>query len=201
MQLEIKIVSIWKSVTLTTLIMMTLMFSMIYFTESSWNELIYVLMTFFILFGSVIIAAMLCSKRKFISFDNGIMSIEGSRQITIEEIEWYNEGKNFLFDGIRIKTKQRGNYYFTVLTLFGKNHDFQIFKDILANKSSGYNLPEKTLHDLHAESKFLRYISTISLVLIIFVIIISFITDIKIDKVKVFYISMLVLGTFIVTRK
>jgi hypothetical protein len=174
---------------------------MIFFTEGSWDELIYIILTFFILFSSAIIAALLCSRKKIISFENGILSINEYRKIHIEQIEWFNEGKNFLFDGIRIKTKQKRNYYFTVLTLFGKNNDFQIFKDILVNKSLGNNIHEKTLHELHTNSKFLKHVSTISLILVISLVILSFITDIKIDKVKLFYFSMITLGSFIATRK
>jgi hypothetical protein len=122
-------------------------------------------------------------------------------KIKIDQIDWYNEGKSFLFDGIRIKTKQNKNFYFSTIRLFHKDPNFQIFKDILINKTLDHIIPEKTTHELFSESKFLRYGSTFFLILVVAVVIVSFLTDFKLDNIKLFYLSMLSLGLFIMTRK
>jgi len=149
----------------------------------------------------MVLSAFICSKTKIIEIIDGVLTVDNSIKIKIDQIDWYNEGKSFLFDGIRIKTKQNKNFYFSTIRLFHIDPNFQIFKDILINKTLDQIIPEKTTHELYPESKFLRYGSTFLLILVVAMVVVSFLTDFRIDNIKLFYLSMLSLGLFIKTRK
>jgi hypothetical protein len=186
---------------LSVILCITLFYSIIILTGNTWDEIVYIIIGFPTFFGSMILSALLCSKTKIIEIIDGILSVDKSRQIKIDQIDWYNEEQNFLFDGIAIKTKQKKKFFFITIKLFHKNTNFQIFKDILINKTLDHRIPEKTTKELYSESKFLYYGTTFLMLLVIAAVIVSLLTDFKLDGIKLFYMSMLSLGLFIMTRK
>jgi len=201
MKFTIRILSIWKFIALSAILSMTLLYSILILTDNSWDRIIYLIIGFPFFFGSMVLSAFICSKTKIIEIIDGVLTVDNSIKIKIDQIDWYNEGKSFLFDGIRIKTKQNKNFYFSTIRLFHIDPNFQIFKDILINKTLDQIIPEKTTHELYPESKFLRYGSTFLLILVVAMVVVSFLTDFRIDNIKLFYLSMLSLGLFIKTRK
>ena len=200
MQFGIRLISIWKFLTIAVILNMTLMFLTINFLHGHYLFLTLIL-GFPVFFGSMIIAMYISSRKKNIAIDNGILTVDNSNPIQIDQIEWYNEDKNFLLDGIRIKTKQKRNYFFSTINLYNKDPNFNIFKDILINKSLNHSIPEKTTNELDTESKFLKHASTIALIILLIFIPIAFHFDMSVDKTKLFLLSMIVIGTFISTRK
>jgi len=199
MHFELRLVNIWKFLTLSVIISMTLLFSVI--GRLFVNELLCVLLGFPILFGSMIISAFLSTSKKEININNGILTINNRTHIAIDQIEWYNQETNFLFDGMRIKTIQKKNYYFSTLNLFHRESNFKTFKDILINKSGYHEIPEKTTHQLFVENKFLRHSASVLMILYAILILLTLFTDLKIDKAKLLYTGLIILGTFISTRK
>jgi hypothetical protein len=165
------------------------------------NEIVGLILGVPLFFGSMIISAFLSSTRKNVAVENGTLTVGKSHPIQIDQIEWYYEGKNFLLDGIRIKTKQKKNYYYSTINLFHKNSNFKIFKEILFTKSLDHRIPKKTTRNLYIESKYLRIASTIGLILFIAAVILSFVTDFRIDPIKLFYEGTIIIGAFISTRK
>ena len=127
--------------------------------------------------------------------------MDKTHPIQIDQIEWYNASSNSLMDGIRIKTKQNKNYFFSTINLKRKDPSFNTFKDILINKSSDHKIEEKTTHQLYVENKFLRHSATVAMILYTGLILLTVFTDFKIDKIKLFYTGMIIIGTFISTRK
>ena len=199
MHFELRLVSIWKFVTLSVIIGMTLLFTVI--SLLSGNELLCVILGFPILIGSMIISAFLSRSKREININNGILTINNKTRITVDQIQWYNQETNFLFDGMRIKTIQKKNYYFNTLNLFHQEPNFKIFKDILLNKYGYDEFPENTTHQLYVENKFLRHSTSVLMILYAILILLTLFTDLKIDKVKLLYTGMIIVGSFISTRK
>jgi len=200
MHFEIRLISIWKTVTLAIILNMTLMVSFIILLHGQY-EWLGLLIEFPILFGSMIISMYLCSGTKKIDINNRTLTVDNTRPVQIDQIEWYNVSSNFLMDGIRIKTKQNKNYYFSTINLKSKDPNFDTFKDILINKSTDQKIEEKTTHQLYVENKFLKHSTTIAMILYIGLILLTVFTDFKIDKIKLFYTGMIIIGAFILTRK
>jgi hypothetical protein len=200
MHFNIKLVSIWKTVTIAVILNMTLLFSVIILLHGQYMWL-GIILEFPILFGSMIISMYLCSRIRSIEIINGILTIDKSKPIQIDQIDWYNASASFLMDGIRIKTKQGKNYYFSTINLTHKDPNFDKFKDILINKTLDHKIEEKTTHQLYVENKFLRHSATVAMILYVCLILMTIFTDFKIDKIKLFYTGMIIIGTFISTRK
>jgi len=144
---------------------------------------------------------MLSTSKKLIAIENGNLIIDNKVSIPIDQIEWYNQGTNFLFDGIRIKTIQKKSFYFSTMNFFRKEPNFKLFKDLLINKSIEYTIPEKTTKQLMVENKLLRYVANAGMILYVAIILLTIFTDFKIDKFKLFYCGMIFIGTFVSTRK
>jgi len=200
MHLEIKLVTIWKFIILGVIISMTFLFSMITLMHGK-PEWICVLLTFPIIIGSMYLSALLSNQRKFIEIENGILTVNKRNPIQIDQIEWYNQESNILLEGIRIKTKQHKNHFFSTINFSKKDPNFKIFKEILINKSLDHQLFEKTTQQLYHENKLLKYGSTVAMTLFLLFFLLTLITDLKFDKVKLFYIGAIIIGTFISTRK
>jgi hypothetical protein len=184
------------------ILMAVLFLMMISLMKGRLNVVIFIIMGFPIIYGSIIISAFLNSRKRLIEINKGIISIDNSVFIDIEQIKSCQIGNSFLVDGLMIKMKNHKTYYFHALTFFVKNPNLELFKNILFSKSvDNHIIPVKIKQDVLRESKFLRYGSTILLIFIIGLIFSSFFIDIKIDKIKLFYISSIALGTFISTRK
>jgi hypothetical protein len=149
----------------------------------------------------MIISAFLSTSKKGIDINNGILTINHKTTISVDQIEWYNQETNLLFDGIRVKTNNKRNYYFNTLNLFHREPNFKIFKDVLINKSMDHRIPETTTHQLYVENKFLRHGATVAMIFYAIIILLTIFTDFKIDKFKLFYTGMIIVGTFISTRK
>ena len=187
-------------ITLAVILNMTLLFSVIILLHGQYM-LLGLILEFPIFFGSMIISVFLCSSVKNVEINNGLLTVDNSNPIQIDQIEWYNASANFLLDGIRIKTKQNKNYYFSTINIYRKDSNFKIFKDILINKSLGHQIPEKTTQQLYHENKSLRYSANVAMILYIGLILLTIFSDFKIDKIKLFYTGMIIIGTFISTRK
>jgi len=196
MSFEIKLVTIWKFLAFGVILSMTLLFSVIilFYGKLEWISFI---LGFPILYGSMYLSALLSSRVKYVKIENGLLTIDESNPIRIDQIEWYNS----ILDGIRIKTKQKKNYYFSTINFWNKDPNFKIFKDILINKSLDHTIEEKTTHQLYVENKFLRHSATVAMILYTGLILLTVFTDFKIDKIKLFYTGMIIIGTFISTRK
>jgi len=156
---------------------------------------------FLLFFGSMFLSALLSLRTKRVEINNGILTVDGLNSIQIDQIEWYNQDSNFILDGIRIKTKQKKNYYFSTINFSKIDPNFKIFKDILINKTLDHKIEEKTTHQLYVENKFLRHSATVAMILYSALILLTVFTDLKIDKIKLFYTGMIIIGTFISTRK
>jgi hypothetical protein len=180
---------------------MILMFSLMILTKLQYFPLFYGILAFGAIYISMIISALLCSRIQTIKVNDGIITINDSKNISLDSIDWYFQDKNYFFDGIRIRTKQKRNYYFTTINFKNKDSNFDIFKDILINKVVDEQIPTKSNDDLIKDSKFLKYVSTIGLILLAIVITLTLFTDFKMDTVKIIYVSMIIIGTFIATRK
>jgi hypothetical protein len=199
MNFELKLVSIWKFVTLSVIIGMTLLSAVINLFLG--NELLCVILGFPILFGSMIISAFISIGKMEIDINNGILTINNKTHIAIDQIEWYNQETNFLLDGIRIKTLHKKNYFFTTISLFQKDPNFKLFKDILINKSLDYKLQERTTRQLYTENKLFRHTATVAMVLYVLLLLFTLLGDIKIERIKLIYGGMIIIGNFIATRK
>jgi hypothetical protein len=176
---------------------MILQFSIIIITYRQWNPLIYGILAFPSIFISMIISSILCSRNQNISITDGIITVNNKKTIQIDSIDWYFNGENFFFDGIRIKTKQKRNYFFATINFIKKDSNFDVFKSILNRKSVKKQIQVKTSNDLIRDSKSLRFGSTIALIFLAAIILITLITDIKIDAVKIIYVSLIIIGTLI----
>jgi hypothetical protein len=133
MKFAIRMVSIWKFAILATIISFTLLISFFSLTDLAWNRIIYIIIGFPIFFGSMILSAFISSKTKSIEIIDDVLIVDKSIKIKMDQIDWYSKGKSFLFDGIRIKSKQNKNFYFSTISLFHIDPNFQIFKDIIIN--------------------------------------------------------------------
>ena len=201
MRFQVRLTSLWKHITLSTILSMTLMFSVIILTHARWYPLVYGFSAFGAIFISMVASAFLCSRIHTIEISQGIISVDVVKKIYIDSIDWYYHDKNFLFDGIRIKTKENKNYYFTTPSFIKKDSNFDAFKEMLMNKSTESKIPIKTGNDLVKDSKFLRYGSAVFLIFYLVVVLLTLFSDFKIDTVKLIYTGMIAVGTFIATRK
>ena len=170
--------------------------------DGSINEVVIGILFVLILLGSVILSAVLNSRKKIIEIKDGTIIIDKSRIIILNQIDTYVIGKSFLIDGLTIKMKNGKKYYFHALAFLSNNPNFQLFKDILFNKSVDNNIiPIKTKQDILRESKFLRYGSTIILIFLVVSPLLSYLTDIKFDTLSFVSWTLIALGIFISTRK
>jgi hypothetical protein len=180
---------------------MIIEFSFIIITHAKWFPLIYGISAFGAIYISMIISALLCSRSNTIEITDGTILINQTNKIQIDSIDWFLHDKNYFFDGIRIRTKQNKNYFFTTINFANKDSNFNILKNILINKVGDKQIPIKTDADLIKDSKFLRYSSAFALIFLILLISLTLFTDYKMNAFKIIYVSMIIIGTFIATRK
>ena len=200
MSFEIRLVTIWKFLAFAVILGMTLLFSVIilFYGKLEW---IAIILGFPIFYGSMYLSALLSSRVKYVKIENGLLTIDESKPIQIDQIEWYNQETNSILDGIRIKTKQKKNYYFSTINFGKKDPNFKIFKDILINKTLDHSITEKTTRQLYVENKSLRHFATVAMILYSIIVLLTIFTDFKIDRIKLIYVGLIITGTFISTRK
>jgi hypothetical protein len=200
MHFEIRLITIWKYITLAVLLSMTFMFSVIilFYGKFEWLGFIFAIPA---VIGGMFLSVLLSTRTKYIEINDGVLKIDNSNPIQIDQIEWYNKETNFLLDTIRIRTIQKKNYYFSTKNFLNKDPNFKIFKDILINKTLDHPITEKTTHQLYVENKFLRHFATVAMILYSIIVLLTIFTDFKIDKIKLIYFGLIITGTFISTRK
>jgi hypothetical protein len=152
-------------------------------------------------FLTMICCAYVCRTTHRIEIYDGVLFIDGSRKFSLDQISWYNSDSSFLMDGFRIKTFQGKNYYYSVFKFRNKEPNFQLFKDAILKRNVKDAIPEKTTSQLMTENKFLKYGSTVFLIVYIAVIAISLFTGHKIHYVKLIYTGVIIIGTFISTHR
>jgi len=118
----------------------------------------------------------------------------------MSSIDYYYQDENFFFDGIRIKTKQNKNYYFTTINFYKKDLNFDVLKNIIVNRNTDNQFSIKTGDDLVKESKGLKYISYVLIGLLIVVILLTLFTDFKMTTTKFIYLSLIAIGLYIKTK-
>jgi hypothetical protein len=199
MTFQLRLISVWKFVALSTIMTMIIEFSIIIITKGSLFPLIYGLIVFGVIFISMIISSFLCLTSNTIEIkDNEILI--GKRRINLTSIDYYYHDENFFFDGIRIKTKQNKNYYFTTINFYKKDLNFNVLKGFIVTKNIDNNFSIKTGDDLIKESKGLKYISYVLIGLLIIVILLTLFTDFKMTSTKFIYLSLIAIGLFIKTK-
>jgi hypothetical protein len=202
MTYEIRLINTWKTIVISIILTIGIFLLLISSLKGFVNDGILVIIGFPIIFGSLIISAVLNSRIRNIKISNNTISVDNSIFIMIDQIESCRIGKSFLIDGLMIKMKNHKSYYFHALAFLDKNPNFVLLKDTLFNKSfDNLKIPIQTKQDFLRDSKFLKYGSTVLLIFLVGLILLSLFTDLKLDKIKLFYMSLIVLGTFISTRK
>jgi hypothetical protein len=119
---------------IATLLSMTIEFSLMIVTHWQWAPEVYVLLSILSIFISMIISALICSRIHNISILNGVIIINNSKKIPIDSIDWYFNDQNFFFDGFRLKTKQKKNYFLTSFNFLKKDPNYTNLKNTLLNK-------------------------------------------------------------------
>lgn len=199
MHFEFKLVNIWVHLVLTTIICSTLFISVMFIWHPT--KSVSILLGFPIFFGSMILSALLSSSKKSIDLNNGILTLNKKTVLHVDQIKWYNQEVNFLFDGFRLKTINNKNHCFMITNLFHRNQEFVVFKEMLFKNSANGNIPEKKTQQLYKENKSLRHLATGAMCLYIIVITLVIFTDFKIDTEKLLYTGPIIIGAFISTRK
>jgi len=198
---KVRLSNIWIFIPLAVITTFSVIFSLVFLFHGHLDRIIVGLIALPFMALTFMISAVLSSRLKSIEFDNDYLIIDNTKRLKIQNIDHYFENSNFLFDGLRLKTKEGDTFQLTNLVLFNKNDDFKLLKDRLLKRDS--NIIEQqtiTRKDL-SDYKYLHALAWIKLLVILAANIFWIIeTNNLISKIIVILLILTVLG-LILTKK
>ena len=198
---RVKLTNIWIFIILTLLLFFPMLISGIINYSSELSRIWLIVLTSFWFFISLTASALISSSEKIIELNDRKLRINNRKEIDISEIEWYFEEKNYLLDGIRLKTKSGSNIYLTSLVLFNQNDDFRLLKHKILSRNSvsrETNIERKELKDF----KYLRVIAFINVLLILSAYIFSALkTENNLLRISFILIVLLISGLIYMKNK
>ena len=198
---RVKLTNIWIFIILTLLLFFPMLISGIINYSNELSRIWLIVLTSFWFFISLTASALISSSEKIIELNDRKLRINNRKEIDISEIEWYFEEKNYLLDGIRLKTKSGSNIYLTSLVLFNQNDDFRLLKQKILSRNSvsrETNIERKELKDF----KYLRVIAFINVLLILSAYIFSALkTENNLLRISFILIVLLISGLIYMKNK
>lgn len=194
--------NIWIFIPLAVIMTFVVIFSLAFQFHDQLDRIIIGLIALPFMALAFMISAILSSRLRIIEIKDDLLTIDNTKRFKIRNIDHYFENSNFLFDGLRIKTKEGETILLTNLALFNKGDDFKLLKDKLLKRNTnnpGLQIIErKEINDYN-------HIQIIAMIKILILLTVNIFWIIKtnnlISKIVVVLLSLIILGLILTKKK
>lgn len=202
MTYKVRLSNIWIFIPLAVITTFSVIFSLAFLLHDQFDRIIIGLIALPFMALTFIISAVLSSRLRIIEIKDDLLIIDNGKRFKIRNIDHYFENSNFLFDGLKLKTKEGDTFQLTNLLLFNKSDDFKLLKERLLKRDSNIiGLPTIARKGL-SDYKYLNILGWVKLLVILAANIFWIIeTNNLLSKIVVVLLSLTILGLILTKKK